>query len=95
MLRTNSANPKEDPKTGKTAYVSFDVDDFAVRRYGDTAVVTGRSKPPRRMPRASPPAGQFQTNTDSSGLVSNRVSGRSSHSRDAARSTSEAGDYHF
>jgi hypothetical protein len=30
------------PRPGRTAYESFDVDDLAVRVYGDTAVVTGR-----------------------------------------------------
>ena len=45
MSENKFASPKEGPKQGRTSYVTFDVDNLAVRTYGDTAVVTGRSTP--------------------------------------------------
>ncbi len=46
-------------KPGKSSYDAFPVDDLAVRVYGDTAVVTGRSTPKGRDSKGRPIAGQF------------------------------------
>ena len=60
MAENKFANPKEEPKPGKTSYVTFDVDDLAVRIYGDTAVVTGRSTPKGRNAKGEPIRGQYR-----------------------------------
>jgi ketosteroid isomerase-like protein len=48
------------PPAGKTTYEAFDVDDLAVRIYGDTAVVTGRSSPKGRTAKGEPIRGQYR-----------------------------------
>src|SRR6516225_3518213 len=48
------------PQAGKTTYEAFDVDDLAVRIYGDTAVVTGRSTPKGRTAKGEPIRGQYR-----------------------------------
>ena len=48
------------PQAGKTTYEAFDVDDLAVRIYGETAVVTGRSTPKGRTARGEPIRGQYR-----------------------------------
>ena len=48
------------PQAGKTTYESFDVDDLAVRIYGETAVVTGRSSPKGRTAKGEPIRGQYR-----------------------------------
>jgi hypothetical protein len=60
MAENKFANPKDEPKTGKTAYVRFEVDDIAVRIYGDTAVVTGRSTPKGTNAKGEPIRGQYR-----------------------------------
>jgi ketosteroid isomerase-like protein len=45
---------------GKTNYVSFDVENQQIRIYGETAVVTGLSKPSWREPDGSLATGQFR-----------------------------------
>ncbi len=60
MAENKFANSKEESKAGKTAYVTFDVDDVAVRIYGDTAVVTGRSTPKGRNAKGEPIRGQYR-----------------------------------
>ena len=47
-------------KPGQSSYDAFPVDDLAVRIYGDTAVVTGRSTPKGRDSKGQPIAGQFR-----------------------------------
>src|SRR3954468_7082645 len=42
MAENKFAGSREEPKSGKTSYIVFNVDDLAVRSYGETAVVTGR-----------------------------------------------------
>jgi ketosteroid isomerase-like protein len=49
-----------DPRPGRTTYDAFDVDDLAVRVYGDTAVVTGRSTPRGRDAKGQPIRGQYR-----------------------------------
>jgi hypothetical protein len=60
MAENKFAISKEESKPGKTAYVTFDVDDVAVRIYGDTAVVTGRSTPKGRNAKGEPIRGQYR-----------------------------------
>jgi ketosteroid isomerase-like protein len=48
------------PQAGKTTYEAFDVDDLAVRIYGETAVVTGRSTPKGRTAKGEPIRGQYR-----------------------------------
>jgi ketosteroid isomerase-like protein len=48
------------PPAGKTTYEAFDVDDLAVRIYGETAVVTGRSIPKGRTTKGEPIRGQYR-----------------------------------
>jgi ketosteroid isomerase-like protein len=51
---------KDDPRPGRTTYVSFDVDDLAVRVYGDTAVVTGRTAPKGTDAKGQPILGRYR-----------------------------------
>jgi ketosteroid isomerase-like protein len=60
MAENKFASSKEEPKPGKTSYVVFDVDDLAVRIYGETAVVTGRSTPKGRNSKGEPIRGQYR-----------------------------------
>jgi ketosteroid isomerase-like protein len=60
MAENKFANSKEEPKPGKTSYVVFDVDDLAVRTYGETAVVTGRSTSKGRNAKGEPIRGQYR-----------------------------------
>jgi hypothetical protein len=60
MAENKFAKPKEETKPGKTSYVTFDVDDLAIRAYGDTAVVTGRSTPKGRNAKGEPIQGQYR-----------------------------------
>jgi ketosteroid isomerase-like protein len=48
------------PQAGKTTYEAFDVDDLAVRIYGETAVVTGRSTPKGRTAKGEPIRGRYR-----------------------------------
>jgi ketosteroid isomerase-like protein len=48
------------PQAGKTTYEAFDVDDLAMRIYGETAVVTGRSTPKGRNAKGEPIRGQYR-----------------------------------
>ena len=48
------------PQAGKTTYEAFDVDDLAVRIYGETAVVTGRSTPKGRNAKGEPIRGRYR-----------------------------------
>jgi hypothetical protein len=60
MAETKSASPKEAPRSGKTSYTVFDVDDLAVRVYGETAVVTGRSTPKGQNAKGEPIRGHYR-----------------------------------
>jgi ketosteroid isomerase-like protein len=48
------------PQPGKTYYEAFEVDDLAVRVYGETAVVTGRSTPKGRTAKGEPIRGRYR-----------------------------------
>jgi ketosteroid isomerase-like protein len=60
MAENKFASSKEEPKVGKTSYIVFDVDDLAVRIYGETAVVTGRSTPKGRNSKGESIRGQYR-----------------------------------
>jgi len=60
MGENKFASPKAKPVPGRTSYVTFDVDDLAVRTYGDTAVVTGRSAPKGQNAKGEPIRGQYR-----------------------------------
>ena len=60
MAENKFARSKEEPKPGKTSYVVFEVDDLAVRIYGETAVVTGRSTPKGQNAKGEPIRGQYR-----------------------------------
>jgi ketosteroid isomerase-like protein len=60
MAENKFASSKEEPKPGKTSYIVFDVDDLAVRIYGETAVVTGRSTPKGQNAKGEPIRGQYR-----------------------------------
>jgi ketosteroid isomerase-like protein len=49
-----------EPRAGRTIYDAFDVDDLAVRVYGDTAVVTGRSTPRGTDAKGQPIRGKYR-----------------------------------
>jgi ketosteroid isomerase-like protein len=60
MAEEKVENRQGKPQAGKTTYEAFDVDDLAVRIYGETAVVTGRSTPKGRNARGEPIRGQYR-----------------------------------
>jgi hypothetical protein len=60
MAENKFAGTNEQPKSGKTSYAVFDVDDLAVRAFGETAVVTGRSTPKGRNAKGEPISGQYR-----------------------------------
>jgi ketosteroid isomerase-like protein len=53
-------NREVKPQPGKTYYEAFDVDDLAVRIYGETAVVTGRSTPKGLTAKGEPIRGRYR-----------------------------------
>jgi hypothetical protein len=60
MAENKFENRPGNPQPGKTFYESFEVDDLAVRIYGETAVVTGRSSPKGRTAKGDPIRGQYR-----------------------------------
>ena len=60
MAEDKVENRQGKPQAGKTTYEAFDVDDLAVRIYGETAVVTGRSTPMGRNAKGEPMRGQYR-----------------------------------
>ena len=60
FMAENKFSDKEDPKTGRTRYDAYDVDDLAIRIYGDTAVVTGRTSPKGRTALGQPISGRYR-----------------------------------
>jgi ketosteroid isomerase-like protein len=60
MAENKFENQQGKPQPGKTTYEAFDVDDLAVRIYGETAVVTGRSTPKGRTAKGEPIRGQYR-----------------------------------
>jgi ketosteroid isomerase-like protein len=60
FMAENKFDEKKDPKSGRTRYDAYDVDDLAIRIYGDTAVVTGRTSPKGRTAQGQPITGQYR-----------------------------------
>jgi hypothetical protein len=60
MAEEKVENRPGTPQAGKTTYEAFDVDDLAVRIYGETAVVTGRSTPKGRNAKGEPIRGRYR-----------------------------------
>jgi ketosteroid isomerase-like protein len=60
MAEDKVENRQRKPQPGKTTYEAFDVDDLAVRIYGETAVVTGRSTPKGRTAKGEPIRGEYR-----------------------------------
>ena len=59
-LAEDKSGGRGDVQGGRTRYEAYDVDDLAVRIYGDTAVVTGRTSPRGRNARGQPIVGQYR-----------------------------------
>jgi ketosteroid isomerase-like protein len=60
MAENKFENRQGKPQAGKTYYEAFEVDDLAVRIYGETAVVTGRSTPRGRTAKGKPIRGHYR-----------------------------------
>jgi ketosteroid isomerase-like protein len=60
FMAEDKFDEKKDARRGRTRYDSYDVDDLAVRIYGDTAVVTGRTSPEGRTAQGQPISGQYR-----------------------------------
>jgi ketosteroid isomerase-like protein len=60
FMAENKFGEKGDSQGGRTRYDSYDVDQLAVRIYGDTAVVTGRTSPRGRTAQGQPITGQYR-----------------------------------
>jgi ketosteroid isomerase-like protein len=58
MAESKFSDARQEP--GATRYDAFEVDQLAVRVYGDTAVVTGRSTPKGTTAKGGPITGQFR-----------------------------------
>jgi hypothetical protein len=60
MSENKFENREGKPQPGKTHYEAFDVDDLAIRIYGETAVVTGRSTPKGVTAKGEPIRGRYR-----------------------------------
>src|SRR5262249_33729359 len=60
MAETKVENRPGTPQPGRTVYEAFDVDDLAVRLYGETPVVTGRTTPKGRTAKGEPMRGRYR-----------------------------------
>jgi hypothetical protein len=60
MAENKFENQQGKPQPGKTTYEAFEVDDLAVRIYGETAVVTGRSTPKGRNAKGESIRGRYR-----------------------------------
>ena len=60
MAENKFENRPGKPQPGKTYYEALDIDDLAVRIYGETAVVTGRSTPKGRTAKGEPIRGRYR-----------------------------------
>jgi ketosteroid isomerase-like protein len=60
FLAEGKSGARGDSKSGTTRYDAYDVDDLAIRTYGDTAVVTGRTTPRGRTALGQPITGQYR-----------------------------------
>jgi ketosteroid isomerase-like protein len=60
FMAENKFDEQKELKSGRTRYDAYDVDDLAIRIYGDTAVVTGRTSPKGRTAQGQPITGQYR-----------------------------------
>jgi ketosteroid isomerase-like protein len=60
MAENKFENRQGQTQAGKTTYEAFEVDDLAVRIYGETAVVTGQSTPKGRNAKGEPIRGRYR-----------------------------------
>jgi ketosteroid isomerase-like protein len=60
FLAEDKFGEKGGSQSGRTRYDAYDVDQEAVRIYGDTAVVTGRTSPRGRSALGQPISGQYR-----------------------------------
>jgi ketosteroid isomerase-like protein len=60
FMAESKFDEQKDLKSGRTRYDAYDVDDLAIRIYGDTAVVTGRTSPKGRTAQGQPITGQYR-----------------------------------
>jgi hypothetical protein len=60
FMAENKFDEKKDLKSGRTRYDAYDVDDLAIRIYGDTAVVTGRTSPKGLNAQGQPISGRYR-----------------------------------
>ena len=60
FMAENKFGTKDDSASGRTRYDAYDVDDLAIRIYGDTAVVTGRTSPRGRTALGQLISGQYR-----------------------------------
>jgi ketosteroid isomerase-like protein len=60
FMAENKFSDKGDTQAGRTRYDDYDVDELAIRIYGDTAVVTGRTTPKGRTALGQPITGQYR-----------------------------------
>jgi ketosteroid isomerase-like protein len=60
FMAEDKSGAKEASPSGRTRYDAYDVDDLAIRVYGDTAVVTGRTTPRGRTALGQPITGQYR-----------------------------------
>ncbi|HEV3163500.1 MAG TPA: nuclear transport factor 2 family protein [Isosphaeraceae bacterium] len=59
-LAESKSGDQPDARPGTTHYDALDLDDLAVRVYGDTAVVTGRTTPKGRNSKGQPMTGRYR-----------------------------------
>ena len=60
FMAEDKFSEKGDTQDGRTRYDAYDVDDLAMRIYGDTAVVTGRTSPKGRTALGQPISGRYR-----------------------------------
>jgi ketosteroid isomerase-like protein len=60
FMAENKFDEKKDFKSGRTHYDAYDVDELAIRIYGDTAVVTGRTSPKGLNAQGQPISGRYR-----------------------------------
>jgi ketosteroid isomerase-like protein len=60
FMAENKFDETKDFKGGRTHYDAYDVDDLAIRIYGDTAVVTGRTSPKGLNAQGQPISGRYR-----------------------------------
>jgi ketosteroid isomerase-like protein len=60
FMAENKFVEKKDFQSGRTRYDAYDVDDLAIRIYGDTAIVTGRTSPKGQNAQGRPISGQYR-----------------------------------